>query len=74
MPIKNPKNKWRRALALLAVSIACSVLFPQMLFGDCIRPVMTEKQKSCLTKEESVSLFNLDRSEYKIKWKFLQND
>ncbi|MFR8170375.1 MAG: hypothetical protein ACLU9Q_06080 [Marvinbryantia sp.] len=74
MRIKNQKNKWRRALALLAATTACSLLFPQMLFGDCIRAVVSEKQENCLTEEEYVSLFRLDESKYKIEWKFLQND
>ncbi|EET62173.1 hypothetical protein BRYFOR_05837 [Marvinbryantia formatexigens DSM 14469] len=74
MPIKNLKNKWRRALAVLAVTISCSVFFPQMLFGDCIRAVVPEKQENCLTEEDYVSLFEIEKSNYKIKWKFLQND
>lgn len=74
MRIKNRKNKRRRTLALLAMTTACSLLFPQMLFGDCIRAVVTEKQENCLTEEEYVSLFRLDESKYKIKWKFLQNN
>jgi hypothetical protein len=45
-----------------------------MLFGDCIRAVVSEKQENCLTEEEYVSLFRLDESKYKIEWKFLQND
>ena len=36
MRIKNQKNKWRRALALLAAPTACSLLFPQMLFSGCV--------------------------------------
>lgn len=74
MRIKKQKNKRRHALALLAAATACSLLFPQMLFGDCIKAVVTEKQENRLTEEEYVSLFRLDESKYKIKWKFLQNN
>lgn len=74
MPIKNPRNIWRRVLALLAVTIACSMLFPQMLFGDCIKAVVPKNQENCLTEPEYISLFELDKSKYKIKWKFIQND
>lgn len=74
MLIKNSRKKWRCVPALLAVTIACSMLFPQMLFGDCIKAVVSEKQENCLTEEEYISLFKLDKSEYKIKWKFIQNN
>lgn len=51
--------------------------FPGSMLRGCIhavRPPGWQNEENSLTEEETLDLFRIDRSEYKITWKFLRND
>lgn len=76
MPFK--KNKKRCAAGLAAAWLACSWLFPQTLFRDCVRAVFPQNEEketeNYLNEEDYVSLFSFEKSKYKIVWKLMQNN
>ncbi len=68
-----------RCIAVLAAALAYSLLFPQTLFRDCIHVVFGQEEtentgENTLTEEDYLDLFRLEKSDYKVTWKFFQKD
>ena len=64
-----------RYLAISIVIFFYSLLFPQTIFRDCLQIVFLQnigedQSESLLTEEDYLDLFHLEKSDYKVTWKF----
>lgn len=73
------RRKWLcRLCAAAAAASAFTWFFPQTIFRDCVHAVLPQGSKKeserALTEEDFIDLFRLQKSNYKVTWKFFQND
>ena len=66
--MKKCKCKLVKAIVIFLWCVAA----PQMLFVDCIHPVVknTEETQMELSEKDYIRLFRLDQSDYKITFKY----
>lgn len=66
-------KKGKIIFLLAAEMFACTWLFPQIAYRDCVHPVMEKEsvqEESRLEEDDYVSLFDPAKSRFRIAWKW----